>query len=80
MNYSQKTNAHVEFNKNYLKKIMWYFFRKYKQANASKYRKYYKANHIKLLIMELMNEKDENKKSFSFNYLIFILYNVWSIS
>ena len=61
INNSQKTNAHVEFSKNFLKKKLCDIF---SENISSKYRKYYKANHNKLLIMELMNEKDENKKSF----------------
>ena len=61
INNSQKTNAHVEFNKNFLKKKLCDIF---SENISSKYRKYFKANHNKLLIMELMNEKDENKKSF----------------
>ena len=61
INNSQKTNAHVEFNKNFLKKKLCDIF---SENISSKYKKYYKANHNKLLIMELMNEKDENKKSF----------------
>ena len=60
INNSQKTNAHVEFNKNFLKKKLFEIF---SENISSKYRKYYKANHNKQLIMELMNEKDENKKS-----------------
>ena len=61
INNSQKTNAHVEFNKNFLKKKLCDIF---SENISSKYRKYFKANHNKLLIMELMNEKDENKKKF----------------
>ena len=61
INNSQKTNAHVEFNKNFLKKKLCDIF---SENISSKYRKYFKANHNKLLIMELMNEKDENKKNF----------------
>ena len=60
INNSQKTNAHVEFNKNFLNKKLFEIFA---ENISSKYRKYYKANHNKQLIMELMNEKDENKKS-----------------
>ena len=62
---SQKSNAHVEFNQNFIKKKLCEIF---SENISGKYKKHYPANYNKLLIEELMNEKDENKKSF-FNEL-----------
>jgi hypothetical protein len=64
INNSQKSNAHVEFNQNFIKKKLCEIF----SEISGKYKKYYPDNYNKLLIEELMNEKDENKKSF-FNEL-----------
>ena len=65
INNSQKSNSHAEFNKNFIKKKLGEIF---SENISGKYKKNYPHNHNKLLIEELMNEKDENKKSF-FNKL-----------
>ena len=65
INNSQKSNSHAEFNKNFIKKKLGEIF---SENISGKYKKNYPPNHNKLLIEELMNEKDENKQSF-FNKL-----------
>ena len=65
INNSQKSNSQVEFNKNFIKKKLGEIF---SENISGKYKKNYPPNHNKLLIEELMNEKDENKQSF-FNKL-----------
>ena len=65
INNSQKSNSHAEFNKNFIKKKLGEIF---SENISGKYKKNYPHNHNKLLIEELMNEKDENKKIF-FNKL-----------
>ena len=65
INNSQKSNSHAEFNKNFIKKKLGEIF---SENISGKYKKNYPHNHNKLLIEELMNEKDENKQSF-FNKL-----------
>ena len=65
INSSQIANAQADFNKNFLKKKLYEIF---SENISGKYKKYYPANYKKLLIEELMNEQDENKKNF-FNQL-----------
>ena len=65
INNSQKSNSHAEFNKNFIKKKLGEIF---SENISGKYKNNYSPNHNKLLIEELINEKDDNKKSF-FNKL-----------
>ena len=65
INNSQISNSHAEFNKNFIKKKLGEIF---SENISGKYKNNYPSNHNKLLIEELMNEKDENKKIF-FNKL-----------
>ena len=60
INQSQKFNATINFNKNFLKKTLGEIF----SENISGRFTNYPMDHNKLLIKKLLNDKDENKKAY----------------
>ena len=69
LNQSQKSDATINFNKNFLEKTLGDIF----SENISSRFTNFPLNHNKLLIEKLMNEKDEDKKTY-FNNLFSITF------
>ena len=65
INQSQKSDATINFNKNFLKKTIGEIF----SDNISRCINY-PIDYNKILIQKLLNERDENKKFIFKNYLI----------